>query len=93
MFDLTPPGDAEAPAPPEPRQEVAGHTRRRRRRELDLSHLPHYRHEQDLPSAEKVCSCCGRGKDRIGEDVTTVLEYVPSKLEVHEHWRQALGFV
>ena len=67
---------------------MTGHTRRRRRRrELDLSHLPHHRHEHDLLPAEKVCGCCGRDKDRIGEDVTTVLEYVPSKLEVHEHAR------
>ena len=33
------------------------------------------------------CSCCGRAKDRIGEDVTKILEYVPSGLEVHEHVR------
>ena len=91
LFDLTPPGVTEAPVPlhsQEPRQEIAGHTRRRRRsRELDLSRLPHHRHELDLPDAEKICGCCRRAKDRIGEDVTTILEYVPSKLEVHEHVR------
>jgi transposase len=41
----------------------------------------------DLPEAEKTCSCCGRAKDHIGEDVTTILEYEPAKLEVHEHVR------
>jgi len=87
LFDLTPPGDTEVPAPAEePRQQIAGHTRRRRR-ELDLSRLPHHRHELDLSPAEKTCSCCGRAKDRIGEDVTKILEHVPSKLEVHEHVR------
>jgi transposase len=89
LFDLTPPGDVEVPPvadSQEPRQEVAGHTRRRRR-ELDLSRLPHHRHELDLPAEEKVCDCCGRAKDRIGEDVTKILEHVPSKLEVHEHVR------
>jgi transposase len=40
-----------------------------------------------LPDAEKICSGCRRAKDRIGEEVTRVLEYVPSKLEVHEHVR------
>ena len=89
LFDLTPPGDVESPTvtdSDEPRQEVAGHTRRRRR-QLDLSRLPHHRHELDLPEAEKTCNCCGRAKDRIGEDLTKILEYEPSKLEVHEHVR------
>jgi transposase len=91
LFDLTPSGVAEAPAPLDSRapcQEIVGHSRRRPcQRELDLSCLPHHRHEQDLPDAEKICSCCRRAKDRIGEEVTRILEYVPSKLEVHEHVR------
>ena len=87
LFDLAPPDETEVPAPAEePRQQIAGHTRRRRR-ELDLSRLPHHRHELDLPPEEKTCRCCGRAKDRIGEDVTKILEHVPSKLEVHEHVR------
>ncbi len=87
LFDLAPPDDSQAPAAcEESRQQVADHTRRRRR-QLDLSRLPHHRHELDLPEAEKICSCCGRAKDRIGEDVTKILEYVPSVLEVHEHIR------
>ena len=89
LFELTCDDDSEETAADsaEPRQEVAGHTRRRRRRELDLSHLPHHRHELDLSPQEKVCSCCGREKDRIGEDITRILEHVPAKLEVHEHVR------
>jgi transposase len=87
LFDLTLPEETEVPAPlQEPRQQIDGHTRRRRR-ELDLSRLPHHRHELDLSPKEKTCSCCGRAKDCIGEDVTTILEHVPSKLEVHEHVR------
>ena len=87
-FDLTPPDDDgnSRSLLEEHRQQVAGHSRRRRR-ELDLSRLPHHRHELDLPEAEKTCGCCGRAKDRIGEDVTKILEHVPSKLEVHEHVR------
>jgi transposase len=91
LFDLTPSGAVEAPAPLDsrvPREEIAGHSRHRsHQRELDLSSLPHHRHERDLPDAEKICSGCRRAKDRIGEEVTRVLEYVPSKLEVHEHVR------
>jgi transposase len=60
---------------------------RRRRRELDLNKLPHYRHEHDLSEADKQCSGCGRLKDRIGQDESRVLEYVPAKLEVHVYVR------
>jgi transposase len=90
LFDLHGEGVPEEPGraePQPPQQEVAAHRRRRRNRQLDLSRLPHHRHELDLPEAEKTCSCCGRAKDRIGEDITTILEYEPAKLEVHEHVR------
>jgi transposase len=90
LFELTPPSETEQELPaeaPEPRPEVAARPRRRRQqRQLDLSRLPHHRHEHDLSPEEKVCNC-GRVKDRIGEDVTKILEYVPSQLEVHEHVR------
>ncbi len=86
LFELTSSDDTEAANCSQPSQPVVGHSRRRRR-ELDLSNLPHHRHETDLSPAEKVCNGCGRAKDRIGEDVSTVLEHVPAKLEVHEHVR------
>ena len=86
LFELTSGDDSAVPNCSEPSQPVAGHSRRRRR-ELDLSRLPHHRHETDLSPEEKVCGCCGRSKDRIGEDITPVLEHVPAKLEVHEHVR------
>ncbi len=88
LFDLQPPttGQLEELVQEEPRQQVAAHSRRRRR-ELDLEKLPHYRHELDLSAAEKTCSGCGRTKDRIGQDETKILDYVPAKLEVHVHVR------
>jgi transposase len=76
LFELNPPST----------QPVAS-DRRRRRRELNLNKLPHYRHERDLNEADKRCSGCGRIKDRIGQDESTVLEYVPAKLEVHVYVR------
>jgi transposase len=71
----------------EPLLPTAAGRRRRRRRELDLSRLPHHRHESELSATEKVCDCCGRQKDRIGEDMTTVVEHVPPRLEVHQYVR------
>ena len=35
----------------------------------------------------RLCSCCGRQMDRIGEDVTRELELQPAKLEAHIHVR------
>jgi transposase len=72
------------PTPELPRPTAAG---RRRRRELDLDRLPHFRHEHDVSEADKQCSGCGRAKDRIGQDESRMLEYVPAKLEVHVHVR------
>jgi transposase len=76
-------------SPLEPRQELSrpAATARRRRRELDLDQLPHFRHEHDLNEADKQCVSCGRAKDRIGQDESRILEYVPAKLEVHVYVR------
>ncbi len=88
LFDLQPPTTAttEESLQQQPQSQVTGHSRRRRR-ELDLDKLPHYRHELDVPPVEKICTGCGRAKDRIGEDQTKILDYVPPKLEVHVHVR------
>jgi transposase len=91
LFELESAGETEELLAAEPPLEIepapAARPQRRRRRELDLDQLPQYRHEHDLSEAEKICSCCGRAKDRIGEDQSKVLEYVPAKLEVHVHVR------
>jgi transposase len=86
LFDLEPSNATATPL--EPRQELSRPaTARRRRRELDLDKLPHFRHEHDLSEADKQCSGCGRAKDRIGQDESRILEYVPAKLEVHVYVR------
>ena len=87
LFDLATSSTATPlvePAPELPRPTAAGP---RRRRELDLDRLPHFRHEHDVSEADKQCSGCGRAKDRIGQDESRMLEYVPAKLEVHVHVR------
>jgi len=86
LFDLETSDESDASVPQPPRQQVAAHSRRRRR-ELDLDQLPHYRHELDVRPDEKICSCCGRRKDCIGNDETKILDYVPPQLEVHVHVR------
>jgi transposase len=86
LFDLhDAPGQPEAlpeptPAPTPPRTRAP-----RPHRRLNLDHLPQTRVGHDLPEAEKVCSCCGGAKQRIGEDTSRVLDFVPAKLEVTVH--------
>ncbi|MGB2855499.1 MAG: IS66 family transposase, partial [Dehalococcoidia bacterium] len=90
LFDLDPPAANQsedfATADEEVETEVKGH-RRRKRRQIDWDKLRQIHHEHDLSDEEKVCSCCGRTMDRIGEDVTRELELEPAKLEAHVHVR------
>jgi transposase len=90
LFDLDPPAANEsedsATGDQEAGVEIKGH-RRRKRRQIDWDKLRQIRHEHDLSDEEKVCSCCGRTMDRIGEDVTRELEFEPAKLEAHIHVR------
>ncbi len=68
LFDLEPSSTTATSLDPNQEQSRTAATGRRRRRELDLDKLPHYRQEQDLSEADKQCSGCGRAKDRIGQD-------------------------
>jgi transposase len=47
-------------------------------------HLPRKRHELDVSEAEKRCPCCGEQRCRIGEEVSSRLDYVPASLFVAE---------
>jgi transposase len=79
--------EPEAVAPP---AADAGTTAQRSRaprpkRHTRLDHLPQNRIEHDVPESEKTCSCCGGAKQRIGEDISRELEFIPAKLEVNVH--------
>lgn len=87
LFELEPSNATATLLEPKPELSRPAATVRRRRRELDLDKLPHFRHEHDLSEADKQCCGCGRTKDRIGQDESRILEYVPAKLEVHVHVR------
>jgi len=86
-LDLATNPDLPEAASPESTIDVQGHGRRRKKREIDWDKLLQIRHEHDLSAEEKICSCCGRQMDRIGEDVTRELELQPAKLEAHIHVR------
>lgn len=87
LFDLATSNTTAQPIEPTPKLPQASAAPHRHRRELDLDQLPHFRHEHDLSAADKQCSGCGRPKDRIGQDESRILEYVPAKLQMHVHVR------
>jgi len=74
-----PPVPSEAPPAERPRN---GHGR------APLpAHLPRKRQEYPLPEAEQICRGCHGRLERIGEEVTRQLDYVPASFFVREHVR------
>jgi len=89
LFELEPPVTNDGGEPAENQEtetKVKGH-RRRKRRQIDWDKLHQIRHKHDLKPEEKICSCCGREMDLIGEDITRELEFEPAKLQAHIHVR------
>jgi transposase len=60
---------------------------RGRRNMANFDHLPVTRCEHDLAEGEKPCPCCGTMRQKIGEEVTWQIEYVPGRFERLEHVR------
>jgi transposase len=91
LFDLDLPlveeSDDSGQSPEEAEVEIKGHRRRRQKREIDWDNLPHIRHNHDLKDEEKICSCCGKPMECIGQDVSRELEFQRPKLEAHIHVR------
>ena len=76
--------------PPDERMPELGQVRRvrRGRRNLaDFANLPVVRHEHDLSESEKPCPCCGKTRERIGQETSWQIEYIPGHFERLEHVR------
>ena len=65
---------------------VAAHKRRKRGRRPLPADLPRVDVVHDLPEEEKVCAC-GSRLEKIGEEVSEKLDYVPAKVRVERHIR------
>jgi transposase len=72
------------PVPPEAFREVEAHRRRQPGRAAIGEHLPRRRVEHDLPADEKAAFAA---VERIGEEVSEMLEYIPARLEVIQNVR------
>jgi transposase len=56
-------------------------------RQILPDHLPRLPIEHDLDESEKVCPCCGKQRQRIGQEKSEQLEHLPSNFVVLEHIR------
>ena len=54
-------------------------------------HLPRIDIEHDLDDAEKACPACGQMRERIGQEVSEQLEYLPASFKVLRHIRHKYG--
>jgi transposase len=65
------------PAATTPKPSNNGHGRRRL-----PADLPRERKVIDLPESERPCPCCGKMREKIGEEISEKLGYVPAKVKV-----------
>lgn len=85
LFDL--PGQV-APAPPAaPVVKPSAKPSRRNGRVPLPAHLPRERIEHHPPQEALVCPQCGGAKERMGEEITEQLDYVPASFVVRQHVR------
>ena len=54
-------------------------------------HLPRIDIEHDLDDSEKPCPACGELRERIGQEVSEQLEYLPASFKVLRHIRHKYG--
>jgi transposase len=83
--DLAAEADEKNNAPPHTPRRV---TRGKGRRNLAaFDNLPVTRHEHDLPETDKPCPCCGKMREKIGEELSWQIEFIPGRFERLEHVR------
>jgi len=61
---------------------------RKRRSRLRTAAVERQVHQLEVAESERTCKQCGVAKDRIGEDITHRLEYVPGRFIDHEYHRE-----
>lgn len=66
---------------------IEAHTRAKRGRKPLPSWIPRREILHDLPEAQKVCSHDGTRLERIGEETSEQLEFIPAQVEVLRHIR------
>src|SRR4051812_26291522 len=89
LFDAMAAPESTIPTPVEPpTPEAAPATSRKGHgRRCKPKDLPRRREEIDLSEAEKLCTCCGTAKVRLGQTVNERLDYQPASIFIQEYVR------
>ena len=75
------------PSEPLPEVGTVRQVRRGRRNLAAFDHLPVTRQVHDLSEADKACLCCGKTRERIGQETSWQIEHIPARFERIEHVR------
>ncbi len=75
------------PGEPLPEVGTVRRVRRGRRNLAAFDELPVVRKVHDLAEPEKACPCCGNVREKIGEEVSWQVEFIPGRFERIEHVR------
>ena len=85
-LESRPVNPADLPASlPEAEVKTVRRVRRGRRNLAAFDNLPVTRKVHDLAEAEKPCPCCGNMREKIGEESSWQIEYIPGQFERIEH--------
>ncbi len=76
---------------PLPEVGTARRVRRGRRNLAVFDQLPVTRKVHDLAEAEKACPCCGKEREKIGEESSWQMEFIPGRFERIENVRIKYG--
>jgi len=88
LFDLLAQGESpvETPKAPAKSESSEGKSRRNGRKPLP-AHLPREQIEHHVCEDDLTCDQCGGRKERIGQEVSEELDYIPASFIVREHIR------
>src|ERR1700691_1241071 len=86
-LESRPVNPADLPAEPLPEVGAVRRVRRGRRNLAPFDHLPVTRKEYDLSEADKPCPCCGKTREKIGEESSWQIEFIPGQFQRIEHVR------
>jgi transposase len=87
-LESRPVNPADLPADvPEAEIKTVRRVRRGRRNLAAFDHLPVTRKVHDLSEADKPCPCCGKMREKIGEESSWQLEFIPGQFERIENVR------
>jgi transposase len=87
-LEARPVNPADLPADvPDAEVKTVRRVRRGRRNLAAFDHLPVTRKVHDLAEADKSCPCCGKTREKIGEETSWQIEHIPARFERIEHVR------